>query len=504
MTHAAAHAEHAKGFDLHLQGRLADAEPFYRAALALDPELKEAWINLGLAEFGLRRPDAALACQRAALRIDPDNADAQNNLGMVHYAAGRIAEAENCFRAALRLDPVHANATLNLGSARQLGNHVGEAEILFRHALALGVDPARAKSNMALALMEQARHEDAERCCREALALRPDYPEARANLALALLAQGKWDEGWRAYEARWDVEAMSSPLPALPQPRWTGQPLNGETVVLYAEQGYGDTLQFCRYAPMVAEAGGRVVLVVPRALRRLMTSLDGVAAVLSEEDDYLPPFDYHCPLLSLPFAFGTTVDSVPAPAAYLSADPAPWRDFLRGLPGLKVGLVWAGKSRTEQPHAVAIDKRRSMRLADMAPLLAVPGCSFVSLQLGPPAAQIQVLPDWVGMHDVSGRMGDWADTADLIMGLDLVITVDTAVAHLAGALGRPVWMLNRFDSCWRWFLGRDDAPWYPSLRQFRQTTRGDWAGVIERVRDALAERSQQADVPDNCAPLTCD
>jgi hypothetical protein len=160
------------------------------------------------------------------------------------------------------------------------------------------------------------------------------------------------------------------------------------------------------------------------------------------------------------------------------------------LPGLmKVGVVWAGRSRTAQPHAVAIDKRRSMQLADMAPLLSVPGCSFVSLQLGPPAAQMQALPEGVVLHDVSARLGDWADTADLIMGLDLVIAVDTAVAHLAGALGKPVWMLNRFDSCWRWFLGRDDTPWYPSMRQFRQTRRGDWTGVIERVRQALEQQA---------------
>jgi hypothetical protein len=220
-----------------------------------------------------------------------------------------------------------------------------------------------------------------------------------------------------------------------------------------------------------------------------MTTLDGVSELLSDEDEVLPPFDYHCPLLSLPFAFGTNLQTIPAPASYLRGDPSQWAGILDALPGLKIGLVWAGKSRTAQPHAVAIDKRRSMRLADMAPLLFIPGCSFVSLQLGPPAAQMQTLPEGAVLLDVSGRMHDWADTADLIRGLDLVIAVDTAVAHLAAALGRPVWMLNRFDSCWRWFLDRDDTPWYPSMRQFRQTARGDWAGVIERVQQALTERA---------------
>jgi Flp pilus assembly protein TadD len=486
MSTAEAQIEHNLGFQLHLRNRVVEAEPFYRRAVALDPDFKEAWTNLGLAILAQKRPDEAVLCQREALRVDPDSAEAQNNLGMAHYAQGHTAEAENCFRAALRLQPDHANATLNLGSTRQILNQVEEAEALFRHALALGVDPGRAKSNLSLALMEQARPEEAEICLREALAERPNHVEARANLALALLMMGQLEEGWRAYESRWEVEAMGAPAPMLSQPRWTGQVLNGETVLLYAEQGFGDTLQFCRYAPMVAAAGGRVVLVVPKALRRVMTTLDGVAEVLTEEDDVLPVFDYHCPLLSLPFAFGTRMETIPAAVPYLHGDPGPWGAFLDGLPGLKVGLVWAGKSRTAQPHAVAIDKRRSMRLADMAPLLDVAGCSFVSLQLGPPAAQMQVLPDGAVLHDVADRMADWADTAGLIMGLDLVITVDTAVAHLAGALGKTVWMLNRFDSCWRWLLGRDDTPWYPTMRQFRQTSRGDWAGVVARVRTALA------------------
>ncbi|HEX3995437.1 MAG TPA: glycosyltransferase family 9 protein, partial [Acetobacteraceae bacterium] len=189
-------------------------------------------------------------------------------------------------------------------------------------------------------------------------------------------------------------------------------------------------------------------------------------------------------------AFRTTMDTIPAPVPYLRANPSPWAEFLGTLPGLKVGLVWAGLSRTAQPHAVAIDKRRSMRLAEMAPLFSVPGCDFVSLQLGGPAAQRHALFEGTVLHDVSDHLADWTDTANLIAGLDLVIAVDTAVAHLAGALGKPVWLLNRFDSCWRWFLNRDDTPWYPTMRQFRQATRGDWPGVIERARQALRQASR--------------
>ena len=268
MNTTAAHAEHNQGFHLHLHHRVEEAEPFYQRAVALDPEFKEAWMNLGLVLLSLGRPDEALTCQRQALRLDPDSADAQNNLGMIHYAQGHIAEAENCFRTALRLRPDHANATLNLGSARQILNHINEADHLFRRALSIGVDEARAKSNLALALMEQVRPREAEQCCREALALRPDYPEARANLALALLMMGRLEEGFQEYESRWDVEAMGTPAPALTQPRWTGQPLNGETVLLYAEQGFGDTLQFCRYVPMVAAAGGQRDVYRPGSARR--------------------------------------------------------------------------------------------------------------------------------------------------------------------------------------------------------------------------------------------
>ena len=282
----------------------------------------------------------------------------------------------------------------------------------------------------------------------------------------------------------------------LPRPRWTGQALNGETVLLYAEQGFGDTLQFCRYVPMVAAAGGRVVLVVPKALRRLMATL-GRRGRAVERGRQRHSAGVRLPLSAAEPAVRVRHDDGDDPrAGIVSAGRCGGLvGVSRRIAGVEGGAGVGRASRaTAQPHAVAIDQRRSMRLADMAPLLSVPGCSFVSLQLGPPAVQMQALPEGAVLHDVSGRLGDWADTADLIMGLDLVIAVDTAVAHLAGALGRPVWMLNRFDSCWRWFLGRDDTPWYPSMRQFRQTSRGDWAGVIGRVREALAERSRQAEL----------
>ncbi len=259
------------------------------------------------------------------------------------------------------------------------------------------------------------------------------------------------------------------------------------TILLHAEQGYGDTLQFCRYVPLVAQRA-RVVLGVPTALRRLMASLPGDKLIVTE-DDALPPFDLHCPLLSLPLAFGTTLATIPATIPYLRADrllTARWRKRLTALPGLKVGLVWAGESSQAMADAQARDRRRSIPLARLARLGDVPRVSLVSLQKGAAATQAREPPAGLTIHDWTDELTDFADTAALVAGLDLVISVDTAVAHLAGALGKPVWVLNRADACWRWLRDRSDSPWYPTVRLFRQPTHGDWDPVITEVAAALA------------------
>ncbi len=480
---------HAIAADLQNQGRPSEAETFYRAALALSHDRPDSWANLGLTVLHAGRVEEAVECEREALRIDPDNVEALNNLGIALHALNALSEAGNHFRAVLRLDPDHANATLNLGVIRQTLGHLEEAETLYRQARALGVDEARVCNNLALALAELGRLEEAETICREALIATPSYPEASVNLGMILLMRGKLAEAWPWYEARWRVPPLLA-LDQLPaETRWTGaQPVEGKTILLLAEQGFGDTLQFCRYAPLVARLGARVILAVPRALSRLMRSLTGVDQVVSQEDP-LPPFDLHCPLLSLPLAFATTEATIPWYGPYLVAEPDAielWQDVIPGSAGvLRIGLVWAGGHRPGQPHAAAIDKRRSMKLSEMAVLGQVPGCVFVSLQLGPPAAQIAAAP--FPLIDVSGGLTDFAGTAALVDTLDLIISVDTAVAHVAGALGKPVWLLSRFDACWRWGREGDDTPWYPTMRLFRQTAPGDWAGVMRRVAEALPE-----------------
>jgi Flp pilus assembly protein TadD len=468
------------------EGKPGEAETFYRAAIALDPESPEYWANLGLAMLHGGRPEEAARCAREALRLDPVNAGAMNALGIAVHAMNALPEAENHFRGVLRLVPDHANATLNLGVIRQCLGYLTEAERLYRLARVLGVDEARACNNLALALAEMNRLVEAEAACREALAAQPGYPEASVNLGLILLMRGKMAEAWPHYEARWRVAPLSDQPQLPPKTRWTGeQDLEGKTILLLAEQGLGDTVQFCRYATMVARLGARVILAVPNSLARLMETVVGVDQIVSQ-DDPLPGFDWFCPLLSLPMAFGTTEAAIPARVPYLAADLdaiASFEAALADAQGLRVGLVWAGERRADQPRAAAIDLRRSMRLADMAPLAEVPGCAFVSLQLGPPAKQAADAP--FPLIDLTDRLTDFAATAALIEALDLVVTVDTAVAHVAGALGKPVWLLNRFDGCWRWPRDRDGTAWYPTMRLFRQSTPGDWADVMRRVAEAL-------------------
>ncbi|MSP02221.1 MAG: tetratricopeptide repeat protein [Acetobacteraceae bacterium] len=482
---------HALAEDLHKQGRAGEAETFYRAALALAPQRPDSWANLGLAVLTEGRAEEAIQCEREALRLDPDNVEAHNNLGIVAHALNVFAEAENHFRGALRRMPDHANATLNLGVIRQSLGYPDEAEILYRRARALGVDETRVCNNLALALAEQERLDEAEAACRDALAASPGYPEADVNLGMILLMRGRLTEAWPHYESRWRVPPLSR-LPQLPAAtRWTGaEPVEGKTILLLAEQGFGDTLQFCRYAPIIASVGAKVVLAVPRVLQRLVGTLQGVDRVIAE-DDPLPDHDLHCPLMSLPMIFGTTVETIPNRIPYLSAAPDAVGAWASIIPSVgesaspRIGLAWAGGRRAGQPHAEAIDRRRSMKLSDMAPLAEVPGCVFVSLQLGAPAKQTETAS--FPLIDVTDRLTDFADTAALIETLDLVITVDTAVAHVAGALGKPVWLLSRFDACWRWLRDRDDTPWYPAMRLFRQTSPGDWAGTIQRVREALSQ-----------------
>ncbi|HZB93642.1 MAG TPA: tetratricopeptide repeat protein [Stellaceae bacterium] len=468
-------------------GRLAEAEASFRDALRLKSDFAEAHNNRGNALRAFRRLAEAEAAYREALRLKPAYPEALSNLGCVLQALGGLAEAEACYRDALHLAPDTAVTHTNLGTVlRDLGR-LDEAEVCHREALRLKPHFLEAWTNLGNTLADMGNPRAAIPCCRHALGLDPKCAQAHVSLALALLAIGEFDEGWAAYEWRLAGVGGFDLDRSFPQPRWRGEETGGRTLLLHAEQGFGDAMQFVRYAPLVA-ARADVVLEVPEPLVRLFKSLPGKGRIVAR-GEALPPFDLQCSLMSLPFVFQTRLATIPGEVPYLAADPdaaLAWRRRLDAFQGLKVGLVWAGNPRLAQPQATAIDRRRSMPLDRLAPLAAVPGVTFVSLQKGEARAQLRrsafapLMPDW------TEELQDFADTAALIEALDLVISVDTAVVHLAGALGKPVWLLNRFDACWRWLEGRDDSPWYPSLRQFRQSAPGDWEGVVARVAAELA------------------
>jgi len=481
-----ADAHYNLGVVLDQANRPAEAEASYRQALRLRPNHPGALNNLGHVLEKLDRPGEAEPHLRAALRLRPDYPDAHNNLGIILAALGRASDAEASFREALRLRPDFADAWGNLSAMLEGAGRASEAEASCREALRLKPDSSGVLNNLGIALAALGRPAEAQESYRACLALAPDFANAHVNLSYALLLDGQFTEGWREHEWRWRGKHLSAGVRGFSAPLWAGEPIGDRVLLLHAEQGLGDTLQFCRYVPALA-ASALVVLEAQAPLTRLLSSLPGDARIIARGEP-LPAFDLQCPLMSLPWALGTTLDTVPATIPYLTADPVSasrWHQRLASLPGLRVGLAWAGGQRLKWPELAAVDARRSIALETLTPLAGTPGVSFVSLQKGDPASQALSAPPELKLHDFTDELEDFANTAALVDGLDLVISVDTSVVHLAGAMGKPVWLLNRYDTCWRWMLNRDDSPWYPTLRQFRQPSPGDWESVIRRVRDSL-------------------
>ncbi|PWC39954.1 hypothetical protein TSO352_04445 [Azospirillum sp. TSO35-2] len=476
--------------DLHIQRQdLATAELFYRRVIALKPEHPEALNGLGSACLMQKRFAAAKPLYRRAMLLRPDYPSPHNNLANALWELGDAAAARARYRQAIALKPDHPDAYANLGHAiRTRATRMAdydEAETECRRALRLAPGNVAAGNNLGIVHLSRNELDAAQRCFRQVLARSAENADAHFNLSLTLLKAGALAEGWEQYEWRWRTGQL--PLPSLSRPRWQGEPLDGRTILVYAEQGHGDTLHFVRYAPMLAQRGARVMLVAQPGLVRLLERMPGIASVHAINDP-VADFDIHTPLLSLPGAFGTTLETIPADTPYLAADPADVETWQRRNPvhgGIRIGLVWAGDPRPHMLHANATDQRRSMTLARLAPLAAVPGAVFFSLQKGAAGEQARRPPPGMAVVDLMDAVNDFADTAALIATLDLVICVDTSVAHLAGALGKPVWVLSRFDGCWRWLTGRQTTPWYPTMRLFHQTEPGDWAPVVEQVADAL-------------------
>jgi hypothetical protein len=366
-----------------------------------------------------------------------------------------------------------------------------EALASYDRSLVLRPGFAEAHSNRGNALQELRRFDQALTSYDRALTLKPNLADGHFNAAVCRLLLGDFARGWQQLEWRWDTAQLRTVKRHFPQPLWTGgNDVAGKTILLHAEQGFGDTIQFCRYVPRVAEQAGHVILEVQQPLRGLMSTLSGAAQIVSR-GEALPAFDLHCPLLSLPLAFGTRLETIPSRTPYLSAPPektSAWRDRLGNRERPRVGLVWAGDPRKSLPGANRIDRQRSLQFDQLAPVLQVRDCEFYSLQKGDDAlGQLHRSALDHRVIDWSADFHDFSDTAALIENLDLIIAVDTAVAHLAGALGKPLWLINRHNTCWRWLLDRDDSPWYPTARLFRQDATREWDSVMARVQAALRE-----------------
>jgi tetratricopeptide (TPR) repeat protein len=524
-------AEFAAGFALARMGRVKEAEARYRRALVLRPDFAAAWMNLGslLRERG--REVYAEAALLRAVELRPDLVSGWINLALLERERQRPAEAETYLRKAFALDPEqvetlvawcqfraaerdragawqwlrwalarepnHAEAVNMHGILLHREGRYEEAVKVFEQAERLG--HRAAASNRGNSLLDLGRMDEALRAQELAVERDPASPGAQYNLSLTRLRLGDWERGWPGYEARWRFREVHRSPRVFQQPRWQGEPLEGRRILLHAEQGLGDTIQFCRYVTLVEARGGVVVLQVQEPALRLMQSLAAMRAGLAETaalGGKLPEFDLECPLLSLPGVFGTTVETVPWPGAYLGDERELVSEkkmrLLGGRPlgrfpertgeqPLRVGLAWAGNPLYKA------DRQRSVNLATLMPLLRAPGITWIALQKGPATEELAALPGDVVVWDGSSRDRDLAETAALIATLDLIITTDTCIAHLAGAMAKPVWILLPHLSDWRWMQEIETTPWYPTARLFRQSSPRDWTGVLDRVVGELSE-----------------
>jgi tetratricopeptide (TPR) repeat protein len=478
------HAEalNNRGTALQALGRLDEAVSSYDAALALRPDYVDALFNRAGALGELGRHAEVLASLDRALELRPDDAEMWTGRGVALEGLGRLEEALASHERALGLRPDLPEALNNCGNALHGLGRSQEALACYARALALRPGYAKARNNRGAALQALLRCEEAIASFAEATALQPGYAEAHLHEGLSRLLIGDFERGLPKLEWRWRIPRVGLLRRPLRTPPWRGEePVAGRTILLHAEQGFGDTLHFARYAQPLAARGARVVLVAQPAVVSLLRGLEGVERVLAE-GEALPAFDLHCPLMSLPLAFGTRLGSIPGTVPYLA--PAQgrverWRARLGPATRRRVGLVWSGRP----DHGN--DRSRSIPLERLAPLLAAPGIEWVSLQREVRVSDEAALRE-AGILHLGDELADFEDTAALMTLLDLVVTVDTAAAHLAGALARPLWILLSFSPDWRWLLGRQDSPWYPTARLFRQPQPGDWDPVLRRAGELLA------------------
>ena len=507
------------GVALDAQGRYAEAVSCYQDALSIKPDFMQAFFNLGNAWLSLGKQENARLCYEHVIELssdfvpaylclgeiekkwheyskartyyerslltDPANADSLQGLAEICQAEERYQEAIEIYEKILSLEPGRVSATNMLGTAYQCLERLDEASDCYRQALLAAPENPTILNNLGVVLTSQGYLDEAVAVYRQLLQIDPDYGEGHWNYSVALLASGAYQEGWREFEWRF---RKPNPVPVrkFSQPRWDGKALEGKTVLLHAEQGFGDTIQFVRYVPLVASRGGKVIVECQvAALKQLLLSVDGVADVVVA-GEVLPNFDCHLPLMSLPYLFGTDLETIPGIVPYLTA-PADkvdaWRQRLGISKKMRVGLVWFAK------QSQVLNRKRSCPLRMFAPLWSVPNVEFYTLQIGVGTDQLEDFSSDFNITDLTSLIDDFADTAAFMANLDLVISIDTAVAHLAGALGVNTWVVLPHVAEWRWLSGRDDSPWYPSMRLFRQPSVGDWGALMGSVADTLQVES---------------
>jgi len=480
-----------RGAALRDLARPLDAVASLRKALAINPKLIDAHVYLGNALADQERFEEALASYRMATALAPGQGSAYKALAKLFIRLNMLDEACTTLEDLMVIEPNDSECLIDLGTVRRNLYRTSEAVDAFDKALAIEPNSPLAINNRAIALLDQNCLEPALGALDQAIALDPDFADAHWNAGLANLLAGRLDIGWEKFE--WRKRQKNSLLSSrnYDQPEWLGNfDIREKNLLVYWEQGLGDTLQFCRYAKLLAETGAKVFLLVQPPLKKLLTSLPYRVQIIAE-DEPLPEFDAHCAIMSLPHAFRTELSSIPVEVPYLSADrelQAFWKKRLGNPNKLRVGLVWSGDPRKHQHSANRVDRVRSMPFEMLAPLLDLPEIDFISLQKGEGAVhQLRSHPRREAVIDWTDELHDFADTAALVANLDLVIAVDTSIVHLAGALGKPVWILNRFNTCWRWLLERNDSPWYPSARIFRQSALGRWDDVVQSVASELEE-----------------
>ena len=483
LKHDYAEAYHNMGIALHSQGQFAAAIEKCKLALSFQPDYAQAYNTIGYALQMQEQFDEAIEAYQQAVRLKPDYAEAYNHLGVVLNAQKRYDQALDSYTKALQLDPDYIEAYNNIGVVWHAKGQFTEAVAAIEQALRINPEFAEAYYNLGNILKEQRKCAEAIKSYNQAIQLKPDYADAHWNLANTLLLNGDFTQGWQEYQWRQKTRWKNIVYPHdHSEPRWDGSSFAGKRLFVHCEQGLGDTLQFIRYLPMVKALGGTVIFTLMQPLISLLDQFEGIdKLVVLSSDKPDVKFDFYISLMDLPAIFRTTLDSIPDSLPYVYADSTKsdyWRTKLDG-PDFKVGIVWAGSPKHENDH------NRSCMLKYFAPLASIEGVRLYSLQKDASATQLRQFPAEMVLANPAEEFEDFTDTAAVIENLDLVISVDTAIVHLAGAMGKSVWTLLPFAPDWRWMLDRDDSPWYPTMRLFRQEKWGDWDTVFARVAEQL-------------------